>query len=88
MQLVKQNKMNKLKSLGLMRVLRLIFGAFAIVQAIITLDIVLGLLGLVVAGMAFFNLGCCGTNGCKTNFKNNNTKNEIKNVEFEEVVVK
>ena len=88
MQLVKQNKMNKLKSWGFMRVLRLIFGAFAIVQAIITLDIVLGLLGLVVGGMAFFNVGCCGTNGCNTNYKNNNTKNEIENVEFEEVVVK
>jgi hypothetical protein len=80
--------MNKLKSWGLMRVLRLIFGAFAIVQAIITLDIVLGLLGLVVGGMAFFNVGCCGTNGCNTNYKNINKKNGIENVEFEEVVVK
>ena len=33
-----------------MRVLRFVFGAFDIVQAIMTLDIVLGILGLVVGG--------------------------------------
>jgi hypothetical protein len=70
-----------------MRALRLIFGAFAIVQAIITMDIILGLLGLVVCGMAFFNVGCCGSNGCNTNFQSNN-KNEVIDVEYEEVVIK
>ncbi|MBK8368761.1 MAG: hypothetical protein IPL10_15530 [Bacteroidetes bacterium] len=48
--------MNLLKSWGFMRVLRFVFGAFALVQALITLDIVLGILGLVVGGMAFLML--------------------------------
>lgn len=78
--------MNLLKSWGFMRVLRFIFGAFAIVQAIITLDIILGILGLVVGGMAFFNVGCCGTNGCETSYKNSNSKTQMSDVEYEEVV--
>ncbi len=80
--------MNTLKSWGFMRVLRFVFGAFALVQAFITLDIVLGILGLVVGGMAFFNVGCCGANGCETNLKKDNHNNGITDVEYEEVVSK
>jgi hypothetical protein len=80
--------MNLLKSWGFMRVLRFIFGAFALVQAIITLDIVLGILGLVVGGMAFFNVGCCVANGCETDYKKDNTTKQITDVEYEEVVTK
>lgn len=80
--------MNSLKSWGFMRVLRLVFGAFAIVQAIITLDIVLGILGLIVGGMAFLNVGCCSTSGCQTNYKKENNTKEITDVEYEEVVAK
>ena len=80
--------MNSLKSWGFMRVLRFVFGAFAIVQAIITLDIVLGILGSVVGGMALLNVGCCGTNGCETNYKKENNRKEITDVEYEEVVAK
>lgn len=80
--------MNTLKSWGFMRVLRFVFGAFAIVQAFMTLDIVLGILGLVVGGMAFFNVGCCGTNGCETNYRKESHNNSITDVEYEEVVAK
>lgn len=80
--------MNTFKSWGFMRVLRFGFGVFAIVQAIITLDIILGILGLVVGGMAFFNVGCCGANGCETNYKKDNTIKHITDVEYEEVVAK
>lgn len=80
--------MNSLKSWGFMRVLRFVFGAFAIVQAIITSDIVLAILGLVVGGMAFLNVGCCGTNGCETSYKKDNNTKEITDVEYEEVVAK
>jgi hypothetical protein len=80
--------MNILKSWGFMRVLRVVFGVYAIVQAIITLDVVLGILGLVVGGMAFLNVGCCGTSGCDINNKKDNNKKEISDVEFEEVVAK
>ena len=80
--------MNLLKSWGFMRVLRFVFGAFALVQAIITLDIVLGILGLVVVGMAFFNVGCCGSNGCETNYKKDDSTKQITDFEYEEVVAK
>ena len=63
-----------------MRELRFVFGAFAIVQAIIILDIVLGILGLVVGKMAFFNIGCCGTDGCETNYKKGNYTKQITDV--------
>lgn len=80
--------MGILKSWGFMRVLRFVFGAFAIVHAFITLDAVLGILGLIVGGMAFLNVGCCGTNGCDTNYKKDNNKKEISDIEYEEVVAK
>lgn len=80
--------MNLLKLWGFMRVLRFVFGAFALVQAMITLDIVLGILGLVVVGMAFFNVGCCGSNGCETNYKKDDSTKQITDVEYEEVVAK
>ena len=80
--------MNLIKSWGIMRVLRFIFGVIAIVQAIITMDVILGMLGVLVGGMAFFNIGCCGTNGCDTTYKK--TKSDLKaiDVDYEEVVVK
>jgi hypothetical protein len=80
--------MNFLKSWNFMRVLRFIFGGGAIIQALITKDITLGVLGIIVGGMALLNVGCCGTSGCETNLKNTNSKNEITDVEFEEVVSK
>ena len=79
--------MKFLRSLSFMRALRLLLGAFAIIQAIITMDIIIGLLGVVVGGMAFFNVGCCDSNGCSTDLQNNN-KNEVTDVEYEEVGIK
>lgn len=80
--------MSTLKSWGFMRLLRFAFGAFALVQAFLTLDIVLGLIGLVVGGMAFLNIGYCGVNGCHTDSQITNSKKEIKDIEYEEVVSK
>jgi hypothetical protein len=80
--------MNYLKSWNFMRVLRFTFVGGAIIQALITKDITLGVLGIIVGGMALLNVGCCGTNGCETKLKNTNSKNPIKDVEFEEVVSK
>lgn len=71
-----------------MRLLRLALGAGALVQAIMTSDVIIGILGLVVGGMAFFNTGCCGVNSCETNYKKDNNTKEITNVEYEEVVAK
>ena len=81
--------MSNFKSWGFMRWIRLVFGAFAIVNAILTKDITFALLGVVVGVMALFNIGCCGTNQCDTNYKNqNNDNNKISDVEYEEVVTK
>lgn len=71
-----------------MRLLRFLFGALAIIQAIFTLDIVLGILGVVVGGMAFLNVGCCGTDGCETNYKKESNTKKVIDVEYEEVVAK
>lgn len=77
--------MNKLKSFGYWRLFRIIFGIVAVVQAFFVHDIILGIGGVVVAGMAIFNMGCCGVNGCNNLIKpkNSQTNNEI---EYEEVV--
>lgn len=75
--------MSVFKSWGLMRMLRLLFGAFAIVQAVIVSDLVLGLMGLAVGGMAFFNVGCCGSGGCRTD--NRSDSSHAGKVTYEEI---
>jgi hypothetical protein len=47
-----------------MRVLRLLFGIYVLWQSISMSEWMLGLAGLLLAGMAILNIGCCGTNGC------------------------
>lgn len=79
--------MNKIKTFGYWRLLRIIFGAIALVQAFILHDIILGVAGTVVAGMAVLNMGCCGVNGCNTNLNRKNT-NGTDEINYEEVVAK
>lgn len=69
-----------------MRILRFIFGGGAIIQGFITRDITLGILGIAVSGMALINVGCCGTIGFTTDSKKSNSKKQITDVEYEEVV--
>ena len=66
------------------RAIRLIMGIAIIIQAIIAKDILFGLAGFVFSGMALFNAGCCGSNGCTTTPVN--TKNKTKDISYEEVV--
>lgn len=75
---------NYFKSWDFMRILRLVIGIFAAAQAIYTMDIILGIAAFVIGGMAIFNIGCCGVNGCNTNYKSSKKQNQ--DVEFEEVV--
>jgi hypothetical protein len=49
---------------NLFRALRLILGVGAVIQAIMKVEIVLGIAGALVAGMALLNIGCCGSSGC------------------------
>ena len=78
--------MNILKNWNFLRILRFIFGGGAIIQAFITRDITIGIIGIIVSGMALLNVGCCGTAGCNTETKKTNSKKEITDVEYEEVV--
>ncbi|MDX2173848.1 MAG: hypothetical protein SFY56_12065 [Bacteroidota bacterium] len=80
--------MNFFKTWGFMRLLRLVFGAFAIVQAIITQDIVLGILGATVGGTAFLNFTCCCSDNCGNEQNLSSFSKKITNDEYEEVVIK
>jgi hypothetical protein len=66
------------------RAIRLIMGIAIIIQAIIVKDAFLGFVGVIFSGMALFNAGCCGSNGCTTTPVN--TKNKTKDISYEEVV--
>lgn len=85
-QIAKDITMNTNTISGFMRALRFIFGALAIVQGIANHDIVLGALGLAVSGMALFNVGCCGANGCATNSKfSKKDTQEVTDIDYTEV---
>jgi hypothetical protein len=71
-----------LKGWNVMRFLRLILGAYIVVQGIISKDAISIVLGLVLGGMAFANIGCCGTNGCAINTP---PASESKAIPFEEL---
>jgi hypothetical protein len=49
-----------------MRVLRLVIGIAILAQGIIAKELLPGVLGLLLATMAVFNAGCCGSGGCAT----------------------
>ncbi|MEO6671319.1 MAG: hypothetical protein ABIN36_17685 [Ferruginibacter sp.] len=66
-----------------MRVLRLIISAAVVLQSFILKDIMFGIAGFLIAGMAIFNIGCCGTGNCNVTKKYNDPKKEIS---YEEVV--
>ncbi len=59
-------KYNLLNNWSFMRALRLVLGAIAITQAIMTFEILIGLAGIILLSQAVFNLGCCGTASCTT----------------------
>lgn len=67
-----------------MRALRLMIGLAIIVQAIISRDLLLAIVGLSFSGMALFNIGCCGTAGCNTPVKKN--VEPAKDITYEELV--
>lgn len=69
-----------IKNWGLMRIIRLVIGGYALYEAIIAHDSMMGLLGFVLVGMALLNAGC-GAQGCgmPSNIeKNNRTSEEVK----------
>lgn len=78
------NLQSLLTGWNFMRFLRLGVGIFIGVQAIQYHDVLSGLIASVFLLQAATNTGCCGASGCATN-NNYNTKNNIQEVEFEEV---
>ncbi|MEY4954301.1 MAG: hypothetical protein RI981_386 [Bacteroidota bacterium] len=68
---------------GFMRIIRLFIGGYALVEAIRTSDVLIGIMGTVLLGMALFNLGC-GAQGCGV--PTSRTKNtHSDDIEYEEI---
>ncbi len=62
-------KQQILTNWNFMRILRLFIAGIIIIQSIAARDVVIGLFGLLILGMAVFNIGCCGGGSCYTNYK-------------------
>lgn len=73
-----------LNNWNLFRILRLILGIIIIFQSIYSKDWQMFIVGFLFAGLALFNIGCCGANGCYTS--TNLPKNNNKEINYEEVI--
>jgi hypothetical protein len=74
---------NLTQNWGFMRIIRLLVGGYALVEAIRASDVLIGIMGTVLVGMALFNLGC-GPQGCGVpTSRNKNTSSD--EVEYEEI---
>ena len=72
---------NIIQNWGFMRVIRLALGVYAMIEAVKAHELFMGMLGLLIAGMALFNMGC----GVPM-VKNTKTKDQNQDdVEYEEV---
>jgi hypothetical protein len=71
---------------GFMRIIRLIVGGYALFEALRTSDILIGIMGTVLIGMALFNLGC-GAQGCGVPASRTKTHHSD-NDEYEEILSK
>lgn len=74
-----------LKGWNMMRLLRLVLGIIIIGQAFAGKDVVLGILGFLLTGMALLNMGCCGVNGCAVPSQRNTGS---KDIHYEEITGK
>jgi len=70
------------KNWNVIRFLRLGIGLAIVVQAIMASDMMIAFAGLLFTGMAVFNAGCCGTSGCSTPVRKENSS---KDISYEEV---
>jgi hypothetical protein len=74
---------NLTQNWGFMRIIRLLVGGYALVEAIRASDVLIGIMGTVLVGMALFNMGC-GPQGCgvpTSRIKNTSSDD----VEYEEI---
>lgn len=77
-------KQATLSNWNFMRFFRLGLGIAIIVQSVMAKDWTMGILGSLFAGMAVFNVGCCGAGGCSTPTRK--TSANTKDISYEEVV--
>ncbi len=74
---------NLTQNWGFMRIIRLLVGGYALVEAIRASDVLIGIMGTVLVGMALFNMGC-GPQGCGVpTSRNKNTSSDDE--EYEEI---
>ena len=74
---------NLTQNWGLMRIIRLLIGGYALIEAYHGYDTLMAMLGFVLVGMAVLNAGC-GAQGCGVPM-NKSTSNETDEVSYEEV---
>ncbi len=69
----------------LVRILRLVFGIFVLVQAVTMRDALAGMISALFLYQAFTNTGCCGASGCAVPTTSVNKDQKIEAVEYEEI---
>jgi len=69
----------------LVRILRLVFGIFVLVQAVTMRDAVAGMISALFLFQAFTNTGCCGASGCAVPSSSVSKEQKIEAVEYEEI---
>ncbi len=74
---------NLTQNWGLMRIIRLLIGGYALIEAYRGNDALMAMLGFVLVGMAVLNAGC-GAQGCGVPM-NKSTSKETDDVSYEEV---
>ena len=67
---------------NIFRLIRVGLGIAVIVQGIVETEIMIVAVGVIFGGMAFFNIGCCGANGCAINSR---VTNKTKETDYEEL---
>ena len=69
---------NLTQNWGFMRIIRLLVGGYALVEAYLTSDVLIGMMGTVLVGMAILNAGC-GSQGCRipTSQKSSHTPEDV-----------
>lgn len=69
----------------LVRILRLVFGVFVLVQAVTMRDALAGMISALFFYQAITNTGCCGASGCAVPSVSNEGNQKIEEVEYEEI---
>ncbi|MES2519395.1 MAG: hypothetical protein V4585_14880 [Bacteroidota bacterium] len=74
-----------LKNWDFMRILRLGMGLWIIYSSFTDRQPLIGLLGTFFVYQAIMNVGCCGSGGCSIPTAKIDDKNQLKDVDYEEV---